>query len=89
MNSDESPNIFIGKKYGISSMSTSGCNQNIGFDHFGRPIDDVGSSTNNYSEYMPNDCVWTFNFTSAGIDPLIITIAQETGYASITGQLDL
>ncbi|MCO4845827.1 MAG: prepilin-type N-terminal cleavage/methylation domain-containing protein [Sulfurovum sp.] len=84
MDSDESPDVFIGKKYGINSMSTSAaCNQDIGFDHVGRPIEDVASSTNNYSEYMTNDCNLTFNFATVGINPLIITIAKETGHANV------
>ena len=82
---DESPNIFIGKKYGILSMDfDDGCSnaQHIGFDHLGRPHNGLGSASNNYSQYMTQDCKITIKFIDDDITPLIITVATETGYAS-------
>jgi len=82
---DESPNIFIGKKYGILSMNfDDGCEnaQHIGFDHLGRPHNGLGSASNNYSQYMTEDCTITIAFINGDIAPLIITVATETGYVS-------
>jgi len=81
---NESPNIFIGKKYGINSMTFSGgCSaQHIAFDHLGRPHNGIGGATNDYSAYMTLDCTITTGFASSGIDPLIIKIEKETGYVS-------
>jgi len=59
IDSDESPNIFIGKTYGINSMIFGGgCSsaQHIAFDHLGRPHNGLGSATNSYSQYMSQDC---------------------------------
>jgi prepilin-type N-terminal cleavage/methylation domain-containing protein len=87
---DESPNIFLGKHYGINSISTSGgCpTQHIAFDNIGRPFNGlIGSlSTNDYSQYMGSDCTVTFGFTDTSITPLAITITKETGHAFIVGQ---
>jgi len=82
--SDESPNIFIGKKYGIISMTfNGGCSaQHIAFDQLGRPHNGLGSATNSYSQYMTSDCRITVGFTNTNITPIIITIATETGYVS-------
>ena len=82
--SDESPNIFIGKKYGISSMDfNGGCSaQHIAFDQLGRPHNGLGSATNNYSQYMASNCIITVSFIDTDITPLIITVATETGYVS-------
>lgn len=84
---DESPNIFIGKKYGIENINFSGgCpdanQQHIAFDHLGRPYNDVGNAGNDYSKYMLSDCTITVEFIDDDITDLIITIAAETGYAS-------
>ncbi len=83
IDADESPNIFIGKKYGVNKMTfTGGCSsaQHIAFDHHGRPHNGLGSATNNYSQYMKQDCTIKVEFSSTGITPLYITIATETGY---------
>jgi len=91
---DESPNIFISKKYGIRDVSFNNCQgtQNtvalhIAFDHLGRPHRGVSAATNNYNTYISSgDCNLTFDFESSGIDDLIITIEEETGHAYIVGQ---
>ena len=85
IDSDESPNIFIGKKYGVNSMTfTGGCAnaQHIAFDHLGRPHNSLGAATNNYSQYMTSDCTIQFGFADNSITPLTVTIATETGYVS-------
>ncbi len=86
IDSDESPSIFIGKKYGINSMTfNGGCSgaQHIGFDHLGRPHNALGGATNTYSQYMTTDCSIIMGFTDGSITDLNITIATETGYVSI------
>ena len=96
MASDESPNVFLGHKYGINSVTFSGTscsNKHIAFDHLGRPHNGLATSSgvgstiagNDYATYMPADCTITFGFTDTSITPLIITILTETGYAYITG----
>ena len=84
LQSDESPNIFLGKTYGIDSISLSGgcTSQHIAFDNLGRPFNGITTATNDYSKYMTNDCNMTFGFASSDISDLVITIAQETGYVS-------
>ena len=86
IDADESPNIFIGKKYGINSMSFSGgCSsaQHIAFDNLGRPHNGLGSATNNYSQYMDSNCTIIMGFADTTLTDLNITIATETGYVSI------
>ena len=84
LQSDESPNVFLGKKYGIDSLSLAGgcTSQHIAFDNLGRPFSGITTATNNYSKYMSSDCTMTFGFESSGISDLILTISQETGYVS-------
>jgi prepilin-type N-terminal cleavage/methylation domain-containing protein len=82
---DESPNIFIGKTYGVNSITFSdACNdaQHIAFDHLGRPHNDIGDAENDYDEYMDSDCTIQFGFVDTSIKPLKITIATETGHVS-------
>jgi len=83
---DESPNIFIGKHYGISTMGFSGgCSntqKHIAFDHLGRPHNGVAGATNDYSTYMTSDCTITIAFIDTSITDLTINVASETGYAS-------
>jgi prepilin-type N-terminal cleavage/methylation domain-containing protein len=85
-----SENIFIYKRFGVKSIDgKDGCKgvQHIGFDHLGRPhISFSGSTTPDYSSYMKKSC--TFTFKVEGDDDFSITIAPETGYASIVGQND-
>ena len=86
IDSDESPNIFIGKKYSINSMNFSGgCAgaQHIAFDNLGRPHNGIGGATNTYSTYMSTDCNIIMGFADTSIEDLNITIATESGYVSI------
>ena len=82
--SNESPNIFIGIKYGIDSIEfDGGCDdiKHIAFDHFGRPYTGIGGASNDYSQYMTSDCTIEFGFAD-GSTPLIVTIATETGHVN-------
>ena len=85
---DESPNIFISKKYSIDTMAfTGGCTtQHIAFDHMGRPHTGIYNSTNNFDSYMTSDCIFTFGFEDTSITDLVIRISKETGYAQIVDQ---
>jgi prepilin-type N-terminal cleavage/methylation domain-containing protein len=83
-----SENIFITKKFGVESISTSGgCDdvQHIGFDHLGRPhISFSDSNDPNYSSYMTSECNMTFAMKSD--ENFTISIVPETGYAYIVDQ---
>ena len=81
--SDESPNIFLTKKYGINSIQMSGsCStvQHVAFDHFGRLHSSIGSATNNFSTYKSSPCSILFQFDS--VADLNITIEPQTGFIS-------
>ena len=86
IDANESPNIFIGKKYGIDTMAFSGgcsdAQKNIAFDQLGRPHNGIGTATNNYSKYMTSNCTITIGFVDTDIAPLVLTIATETGNVS-------
>jgi prepilin-type N-terminal cleavage/methylation domain-containing protein len=88
IDADESPSIFIGKKYGIISITGSGgCNgvKHLGFDHLGRPhVSFSSSSTPDYSSYMKTQCQFTFGMKNG--DSFVIEIESETGYARIKNQ---
>lgn len=94
---NESPNIFLGKKYGINAVDFSNCVTiangtnaltHIAFDQLGRPHKGVfGVATNDYRTVVTADCTIGFSFED-GSDDLIISIAKETGYAFIVGQPD-
>ncbi|MEE8588010.1 MAG: prepilin-type N-terminal cleavage/methylation domain-containing protein [Sulfurimonadaceae bacterium] len=91
---DESPNIFLNKKYGITNIAitagrgnpagTATSTLHIAFDNFGRPFRGIGGASNNYDRYVNQDCTITFTAANAFPgDPIIINIAQETGYTYI------
>jgi prepilin-type N-terminal cleavage/methylation domain-containing protein len=83
-----SPNIFIGKKYGITSIQPSGgcSNKYIGFDHLGRPYGSAfpTSTVPDNSGVIHTPC--TLTFTMSNGDSFQIKIEPETGYAYIVGQ---
>lgn len=91
---DESPNIFLSKKYGIDNITfncpngTSTSPRHIAFDNIGRTYRGISTATNDYTSYMQGDCNITFEFEDSNILDLTINIAQETGYVSIVGQPD-
>ena len=88
---DESPSIFISRKYGINSVTfTGGCSgsQHVAFDHLGRPHVGIYGAGNDFATLLPmkdNDCTITFGFKD-GSSNLQITIARETGFAQIVDQ---
>jgi len=86
-----SPNIFLTKLYGVTSVSGSGgCNniQYIGFDHLGRPHINFSTSTDPSSDNLMYDpCIFTF--TVKGSDSFQIRIEPETGFISVVGKEDL
>jgi len=86
----ESPNILLGRKYGVSGVSpTGGCTtKQLAFDQLGRPHKNVGNAGNDYTTYMTSDCNLTFSFTNNAALPFSIIIKKETGYAYIDGQPD-
>ncbi len=88
--SDESPNIFIGHKYGINSITFSGgCasdQKHIAFDQLGRPFNGIGNAKNNYAKYIHSDCTITFGFADSSVEDLNIVIEKQTGHAYIVGQ---
>jgi len=91
IDSTESPNVFIGKKYGVDSITfQGGCSgsQHIAFDHLGRPHVNIYNASNDYSTYMSSDCNITFSSSNNAFDPFSIIITKETGYAYIDGQPD-
>jgi len=83
-----SPEIFVGKKYGITAITPSGgCSNNyIGFDHFGRPHESVFPNATHpyYGGYMSSDCI--YQFTMSDGTTFNIKINTETGYATILEQ---
>jgi prepilin-type N-terminal cleavage/methylation domain-containing protein len=89
---DESPNIFIGHKYGINSITfTGGCsnaNKHVAFDYFGRLHNGIGSATNDYATYQTQDCNITLGFQSSGVDAISIIVEKQTGHAYIDDQPD-
>ena len=87
---DESPNILLGRKYGVSGVNpTGGCaTQQLAFDQLGRPHTNVGGAGNTYDTYMTADCNLTFSFTNNAALPFSVIITKETGYAYIEGQDD-
>jgi len=88
--------LNLGMSYGITSITaTSTCkvdpsDQNIAFDHLGRPI--IGNINLNTQSYMPKnsgtskllegDCIITLD---NGSESVAITIKPETGYTYISG----
>ena len=85
---DESPNIFLTKKYGVSNITLSGdtkCagTQHIAFDHLGRPHSSLGIASHTYNTYLKTACIITVEFDDNSLADIVISIAPETGYISI------
>ena len=85
---DISPNIFVGKKYGITALSKGGGCRNayIGFDHLGRPYNrGFGTSAQpDDTGVMRQQCRYTFTLSNG--TNFTINIEPETGYAYIADQ---
>lgn len=87
-----SEEVFISKKYGITSVVSSGSCSNtaksmghIGFDNLGRPHYGFSSSSQpNYASIITEKC--TFTYTLSDGDTFAIDIEPETGYAYISDQ---
>ncbi len=95
IDSDESPNIFLLKKYGIDTVDFTACtatasgpnaSSHIAFDYKGRPHKGVyNTATNDYRTIMTSDCSIRFKFIDTSISDIVVNIRKETGYASIVG----
>ena len=96
--SDESPNGFLSKKYGVNNVDFSACNgqtgaagspgvnvRHIAFDYLGRLHRGVFGATNDMRTLMHADCTIKFEFED-GSDDLLILIRKDTGYANIVDQ---
>ncbi|PHS33682.1 MAG: prepilin-type cleavage/methylation domain-containing protein [Sulfurovum sp.] len=87
-----SANIFITKRFGITSANISwggGCtggSNYIGFDNLGRPHRGYTASViPNYASLVTTDCNLTLTFEQDDIAPLIFSIEKETGRVSVAG----
>jgi len=95
IDADESKTIFLNHNYGIDTIDFTNCqttsngtnvSNHIAFDHMGRPHKGMyGVATNIYDTRMNADCRITFSFSDASIDPIVIRIQEETGYAQVVG----
>jgi len=99
---DESPKIFLTKKYGITDVSFNNCKgtlntsaKHIAFDNKGRPhrgILDTSSSAGGSSGATDDYKTYIKNgqceitFTSSSFSDIKIIILEETGFAYIDGQ---
>ena len=88
-----SEEVFISKKYGITTIVSSGdCGDgttmgHIGFDNLGRPHYGFSDSTQpNNASIIIEKCIFTFTMSDG--DTFAIDIEPETGYAQIVGQED-
>ena len=87
---DMSEKVLLEKKFGIHSIDSSACanSNSIAFDYLGRPYTSISTGTNNFQEYMKNDCNLTFTMSTdqdndGNDDTFIITIESETGHSFI------
>jgi len=95
IDSDESPNIFLLKKYGINTVDFTACtgtasgantSKHLAFDYKGRPHKGVyNTAANDYRTIMNSDCSIRFKFINTSINDIVVNIKKETGYASIVG----
>ena len=86
-NTQVSPKVFIGSKYGITKVTFGGscaARQHIGFDRLGRIYQSFTASTSpDYSKILRTPCTITFAHPNGNF---VIQINPETGYAFIVGQ---
>jgi prepilin-type N-terminal cleavage/methylation domain-containing protein len=85
---DESPNVFLTKKYGIDDIDLScggvDVSNLIAFDHLGRTHIDIDAATgNDYATYAQNDCTLIVSFADTDITDLNFTIESETGHITV------
>ena len=71
---------LLWKKYGVDSISLTGCGSNsyIAFDHMGRPHQDLTSATN----FLQSNCL--INIGTNDGKSATITIYQDTGFVKVT-----
>jgi len=94
---DVSPDVFVGKHFGVKEMKLTGCygtglaterGKHFGFDYLGRVHVKVGSydnsSTSMFSELATKDCNLTV--TMSDDEKFSIIIENETGHAYIEGE---
>ena len=86
---DESPNIFLTKRFGVDSIVFSGdancaTKQHIAFDNLGRPHSSLGvaTTTHLFSSYLQTNCNIIVGFSDPDISDINITIQAETGHIS-------
>lgn len=83
---DLSPNIFIGKRYGVTSVTVGGgcSNKYLGFDHLGRPFNGSFpfSEKPDYNGTIHSAC--ELDFTLSDGSSFRIHIEPETGYSYIS-----
>ncbi len=86
--SELSPNVFLGKKYGITSITESGgcSNSYVGFDHLGRPYSGAFTQSNepDNAGYMSLQCHLVFTLSDGS--SFQINIEPETGYSYISDE---
>ncbi len=87
---DMSEKVLLEKKFGIHTIDSLECSNSnsIAFDYLGRPYTLISTATNNFQEYMNNDCNLTFTMSTdedndGNDDTFTITIEAETGHSFI------
>ena len=83
---DESPNVFLGKNFGVKDIIFSGgCSKKyLAFDNLGRPfIDGIYTKKAFYSGVMVRDCKITVKFEDTDIEDIEFSIKKETGFVEI------
>lgn len=78
-----SPELNIGKKYGITNVEfTGGCSggQRLAFDEVGRPYGTLTNADNPVKGLLKSDCI--IKLSDGGNKKGIITISAETGYVT-------
>ena len=99
--SNNSENVAVTEKYGISKIERSGgcasggTRRYIAFDYLGRPHHGRnGYNQPNFTNIMTTDCNLTFTLSTdqdnnGTMDSFIITVKSESGHSFIVGQENL
>ncbi|CAA6826428.1 MAG: Unknown protein [uncultured Sulfurovum sp.] len=96
---DVSQDIRIGKKFGVSGVTLSGCStrggssaNQIAFDYLGRPHRGVTAYTSNadFNKLVRSDCLVNIQLSTdqdndGTLDSIVINVERETGHAFIVG----
>ena len=94
---DMSEKVLVEHKFGVHTITSSaGCanSNSIAFDYLGRPYTSINGTSNNFVNYMTNDCNLTFTMSTdqnndGNDDTFTITIEPETGHSFVVGQENL